>query len=36
MSTLREVSVYVCTHVGETWKYLKGPEPTTQILMSYV
>lgn len=37
MTTLKEVSVYVCTYVGYmTQKYLKGPEPATQILMSNV
>lgn len=37
MRTLREVSVYLCTYVGDNLKYLKGPEPSaTLTLMSYV
>lgn len=36
MSTLREVSVYVCTYVQDNLKVLKRAHRATQILMSYI
>lgn len=37
MSILKDVRVHMCTDVVDNLKkYLKGPEPASLILMSYV